>query len=243
MKRPSFPILFCGTLWLGAAFAAGAVGAPPAGEPRGLDAVAAGLLREGRSLSAGDANGRAPWRNSSGFGRLSARSPEERRASAKRELAEWERVLAASDAKRRFDTLPEAARAAYEAGEITKAAAYAREALDTAPRHMNHWSHGHALHHGNLVLGRIALAAGRRADARNHLKRSGDLPESARRSGTLSSFGPDMTLARELLETEEREAVIDYLESCKKFWACGKDRLEQWIAEIRSGGSPQLGGR
>jgi len=49
-----------------------------------------------------------------------------------------------------------------------------------------------------------------------------------------------MTLAKELLEKDEREVVLSYLRSCAKFWKMGSDKLEGWIATVKGGGTPDF---
>jgi hypothetical protein len=49
-----------------------------------------------------------------------------------------------------------------------------------------------------------------------------------------------MILAKELLEKGERETVLAYLQSCAKFWEMGGDRLQNWMATIRGGGTPDF---
>ena len=51
-----------------------------------------------------------------------------------------------------------------------------------------------------------------------------------------------MTLAKELLEKGERETVIAYLQACAKFWKMGRDEVQNWIATIKGGGTPDFGG-
>jgi hypothetical protein len=50
-----------------------------------------------------------------------------------------------------------------------------------------------------------------------------------------------VSLAKDLLEKGERDAVIQYLELCRKFWKMDNGRLDQWIKEIKAGKVPQFG--
>jgi hypothetical protein len=95
---------------------------------------------------------------------------------------------------------------------------------------------GNAIHKGNLVLGRIALREGRVADAVTFLHASGDVSGSPQ----LNSFGPNMTLAKELLEQGETEAVLAYFESCRTFWKMGTRRLDAWTEDVRQGRVPNF---
>ena len=103
---------------------------------------------------------------------------------------------------------------AFEAGDIGKARAYAERLLDEAKSEPRGWNYGNALHKGNLVLGRIAVVEGRLTDAVKFLRAAGETPGSPQ----LNSFGPNMTLARDLLERGETAAVLAYFEACRVFW-------------------------
>ena len=59
-------------------------------------------------------------------------------------------------------------------------------------------------------------------------------------SPAMKSFGPSMSLARDLLEKGERETVIKYFEECATFWM-HKDTLAQWTAQVRAGEVPKFG--
>jgi len=50
-----------------------------------------------------------------------------------------------------------------------------------------------------------------------------------------------LTLANELLEKGERDAVLEYLTLCKNFWKMGSSKLDAWINIIRAGGKPDFG--
>ena len=57
----------------------------------------------------------------------------------------------------------------------------------------------------------------------------------------LSSFGPNMSLAKELLEKGEREVVLQYFELCQKFWPYGSRQLAAWKLAVEKGEVPQFG--
>ena len=91
-------------------------------------------------------------------------------------------------------------------------------------------------HQAHLILGRAALRAGNVTVASQELLAAGNVGGG----GTLSSFGPNMTLAKELLERGIRDVVIQYLEECRRFWKRGGS-LDSWIATIRNGRIPEFG--
>jgi tetratricopeptide (TPR) repeat protein len=153
--------------------------------------------------------------------------------TAGRALQEYERALAATND--RGGVLEDAATAALEAGQPEKARAYATELLQGARPGV--WSYGNAVHHGNLVLGRLALREGDVEGSKQYLKKAGETPGSPQ----LNSFGPNMTLARELLEKGEKDAVLEYFAQCSRFWSMGGERLQSWTAMVKGGGIPDFG--
>ncbi len=132
--------------------------------------------------------------------------------------------------------LDEATKYAIEAGENAKAEQYATELLASAEKNQNDWNYGNALNIGNVILGRVALQRGDMAGAREHLLAAGNVAGSPQ----LDSFGPDMSLAKELFAKGDRDTVLAYLQSCGKFWKMGADKLQKWIAIIKGGGTPDF---
>ena len=96
---------------------------------------------------------------------------------------------------------------------------------------------GNAIHCSHLVLGRVALREGNLELAKVHLI------ESAHTIGSpnLVSFGPNMSLAKEVLEKGGREVVLEYLELCGRFWRMGSEMLAEWAKEIAQGKIPEFG--
>ena len=139
---------------------------------------------------------------------------------------EYERWLALSDL------------AVYlvDIGRLDDAQKYATELLEAATRHKNDWNYGNAIHKGHIALGRIALRKNNNQTAIQHLIDSGKTPGSPQ----LNSFGPNMLLAKELLEKGERDAVMQYLDLCGKFWQMSGGRLERWKDIIKTGGIPNF---
>ena len=146
-------------------------------------------------------------------------------------LAEAERALAmgASDAW--------LAQMAFDAGDMVKARTYAGQLISTASAIRDGWNVGNLIHKGNLVLGRIALREGKIGDALIFLERSGEVQGSPQ----LNSFGPNMSLAKDLLEAGETRAVLAYFERCRAFWKMGGSQLDRWAADVRNGKIPNFG--
>jgi tetratricopeptide (TPR) repeat protein len=172
-------------------------------------------------------------------------SGEARSQVAGQALEQFERSFASTTGERvRSPThkLQYLAKAAFGAGDMEKARKYATELLDTASHYKNkpdqcsYSYYGHAVHHGNIILGRIALKSGDLKKAKKHLIEAGKTPGSP----VLNSFGPNMALAKELLEKGETKVVIKYFQLCSKFWKMKRDRLEKWTAIVKEGEIPNF---
>lgn len=156
---------------------------------------------------------------------------------AKRSLAAYELALSTADDASRGNLLEELATVAAYAGDLAKAEQYAKEALERAVEPGGAgWNYGNAVHHGNLVLGLVALKKDDLNTAEKHLLKAGETSGSPQ----LNSFGPNMYLAQELLKQGRQATVIQYLKLCKKFWS--NPSADRWIADIEAGRKPDFGG-
>ena len=141
-----------------------------------------------------------------------------------------ETKLATSSKALRLDLLPQVAKLALWAGEVDKAKEYAGEILVLVPAGTAVGG-GDEIHDGNMVLGLIALQAGDTEKAKRHLLESAQIMGSTEMRMT----GPNLSLASELLKRNEIDAVIKYLEECKRFWFFGRKQLDIWIEMLRNG--------
>ena len=91
-------------------------------------------------------------------------------------------------------------------------------------------------HFGHLILGRVALLEGNVEEAKFRLIAAGTIQGSPQ----LDSFGPDMSLAAELLEKGEKDVVLRYFELCAVFWELGKDNLVDWTALVTGDRMPDF---
>lgn len=137
----------------------------------------------------------------------------------------------------RFIVLDAAAKRAIKRGAIEKANTRARELLALAENYPEDWNYGNAVHHGHLVLGRVALALGDAERAKEELLAAGSTPGSPQ----LNSFGPNMCLAEELLRAGAREVVLQYFDLCGRFWKMERGRLAAWTADVNDGRIPAFG--
>jgi hypothetical protein len=136
----------------------------------------------------------------------------------------------------RFVMLATLAKAAFNAGESGKAKAYADELLESAGKFPGNWNYGNAVYYGHFVLGRIALREGQLPRASEHLLKSGKTPGSPQ----LNTFGPNMSLAKELLEKGQTAPVLEFFALCGKFWKMDRGVLAEWSSTVRGGGIPRF---
>jgi hypothetical protein len=164
--------------------------------------------------------------------------PRERRQAATKSLLEMERALSQMEEEiKRTALLDDLAKVALDADEDEKARHYAKELLTHGAK-PDFWDAAGAVHQGNLVLGRLALKAGDSEQAKAYLLKAAQLPDGKR----FGAFGPNMRLAKELLEKGERDVVLKYLQLCSEAWDTSDHRADQWIHEVRQGKIPAFGG-
>lgn len=87
------------------------------------------------------------------------------------------------------------------------------------------------------MLGLIALKAGDVGQAKEYLLEAGRVTGSS----VLVSFGPNMRLAKQLIEKGERDTAIEYFNLCMKFWKREDGKLEKWKNIVKQGGMPDFG--
>ena len=90
----------------------------------------------------------------------------------------------------------------------------------------------------SLVLG-LALAEGRIDEAKADLLKAGKSPGS----WTMNSFGPNMSLAKDLLGKGERDVVLQYFDLCRQFWSMdmNEGKLDRWSQDVEAGKLPSFG--
>jgi len=166
-----------------------------------------------------------------GCGQSTPVTPQGRLKSASEKLAK------AKTDQERFYALNDAAKQSFVLGKTEAAGRYASNLLALLPQFPNDWNYGNAVQDANLVLGRIAVQEGRMEDAKRHLLEAGKSPGSP----VMNSFGPNMSLAKDLIEKGERAVVLEYFELCRKFWQMDNGRLEQWSRDMKAGKTPDFG--
>ena len=136
----------------------------------------------------------------------------------------------------RFEHLGPVAKDLVDQGELELARAYAQELAEIAPYYQE-FGNEDAIEDLNVVFGRIAVRDGDIDAAKRHLRLAGKAPGSP----TRSSFGPNMSLAKDLLEEGEIAAVVRFFEDCRQFWEMDRGRLTEWTRIARAGGIPDFG--
>jgi hypothetical protein len=166
-----------------------------------------------------------------GCGRMSPTTPQQRFDAVQNTLR------SAKSEEERFYALNDAAKEGFVLGKTQEARKHAEELLALLPKYKGNWNYGNAVQDGNLVLGRIAVVEGRLDDAKQFLIKAGNSPGSPQ----MNSFGPNMSLARDLLAKGETDAVLEYFQLCRKFWELQDGKLEQWSREVKAGKIPDFG--
>ena len=193
------------------------------------------LLLKGQQLDPEDPK----WPDSLGqLYSLELMSPSDeslRKATAKKAYDQYELAYGLSTGEERDSLLTRLAKSALTAGLKGDAEKFATMMLDNDAAG---WNRGNRVHQGNLILGQIALADGNVDEAKSRLLLAGKTDGSPQ----LNSFGPNMLLAKELLERGESEVVLEYFALCQKFWKSGSQTLKLWSNDVKSNRIPEFAG-
>jgi len=160
---------------------------------------------------------------------------EKRRDFAARAYEQYSRAYTMAQGAEKSSILTRLPVAAFEAGDLKHAREWALEILKQAATNQNPILVD-PVHHAHIVLGRVALVNGDMREAKEQLMLAGQTAGSP----SLKSFGPNMSLAKDLLDKGERDTVIKYFEECASFWKDG-GKLSQWTTQVRAGETPQFG--
>jgi hypothetical protein len=152
-------------------------------------------------------------------------------------VSEKNRSTEETDEEKRFYELTKNLQQKFEAGEIEEVKSDINEIKRILPNYATNWNYGNAVHKINVVEGRIALKKGNVEEAKRYLISAG----KTKGSPQLNSFGPNMSLAKELLEKREREIVIQYFDLCSKFWKSDYSKLNDWKEIVQKGEIPEFG--
>lgn len=128
---------------------------------------------------------------------------------------------------------------AYDKHEYDEARKFIYHQLDLVKEFQDHWNHSNILHQSHTFLGLIALEEDKIEEAKAQLIKSAEIKGSPQ----INSFGPNMLLAKMLLELEQTQVVLQYLEKCEKFWLprMRRKKLKLWRNEINMNKFPDFG--
>lgn len=153
--------------------------------------------------------------------------------------AQYEKLPSSTSNEDRSYKLMYLMEATYKANHLKEAKIYAQELLKlaiSADAIPNNFAAGTFMHKANMALGKIAFDSGDIESAKSYLIASVKMNNNS----SLKGFGPNMSLAKKLLDRGEKQAVIEYLTLCESFWK--KDILEGWKKEIAENKVPNFGG-
>ncbi len=131
-------------------------------------------------------------------------------------------------------SLPYMAKAALVAGDLDKAENYANRMLSLEE---DSWANmAICVYTGNYVLGMIAIRNGDLQTAGEYLLAAGD---AGRYRGYVI---PNMSLAKDLVDSGEREVVLAFLKQCLNFPTSANHPFRRWIQEMEEGMTPDFSG-
>lgn len=138
-----------------------------------------------------------------------------------------------------FHKISESLKLAWTGNDMDKTFELCQQYLDLAEKHSSDWNYGNAIHQSNIFLGLISLREGRVSKAKEYLMAAGQ----SKGSPQLKTFGPDMELAKQLLELGENAIVLKYLDQVQHFWwkPFSYFKLRNWQREIKKGRTPKFG--
>ena len=137
----------------------------------------------------------------------------------------------------RLYALPEEAKVSFESGDYVKARKDAIELQSVMKDYKTDWNYGNAVHDSNMVLGRLALRRNEVEEAGDYLLAAGDTPGSPQ----INSFGPNMSLANDMLKLHQRVVVLKYFEECGEFCDHRISGLDRWTSDVKAGKTPDFG--
>jgi len=148
-----------------------------------------------------------------------------------------QRLAEAESSHERHSALGDAAKSRFEAGDFDTARQYALALQESLKQPEAAWDEVGDAATVHIVLGRLALREGRIEEAKAHLTEAAHGEDSP----VMTSFGPNMSLAHDLLLAGENQAVLDYFQACAKFWEHGAEDLDEWTMYVNAGRMPDFG--
>lgn len=132
----------------------------------------------------------------------------------------------------------ENAQTAYNSGDFAKLRGILTEWQSVALTELGGIGYALAVHMNHNYLGLMHFAEGDITGAKSELLKAGKAPSSI----VLSITGPNMLLAKKILELGDREVVFQYLKYCRGFWSLPFRwyYVPSWKKEIAQGRVPDF---
>ena len=140
----------------------------------------------------------------------------------------------------RFYALGDAAMWSVNVGKLDDAQRYAEELLALNGKIGRDWNNGNAIHKGHSALGRVAIKRGDVAEGERQLA----LAATSKGSPQMNSFGPNMSLPRDLLATGKpsaKAAVLAYFDHLPTFWTMDSGAISVWRNDVEHDREPNFG--
>ncbi len=156
--------------------------------------------------------------------------------AARKALPHYKDAYRLSDLTTRSRRLPTLVKAAWYAGDFGQLQIFAadmKQMLKSDPK----GNQGSLIFWANTADGLLAVHRGNYREAADCLLKSAETPGSTK----LNSFGPNMLLARAVLEHGDKESVLKFFTRCERFWKIGKKQMERWAKDMRLGDMPNFG--
>ena len=138
---------------------------------------------------------------------------------------------------KRFYSLENLIKEKYFNNQLQDAQELSNEYLLLARKYPEDWNYGNAIQKAHTYLGLIALENGYIDAAKAHLIASGNTPGSPQ----LDTFGPNMLLAKALLDHNHKNVVLEYLDQLRIFWEMEDGKIDHWKNQIDRGEAPDFG--
>jgi hypothetical protein len=120
--------------------------------------------------------------------------------------------------------------AEFDSGDDAAAGRDAQSLLASAPKNAN------AYNAAQTILGRIAAAKGDLKEAKTRLIASITMPAGINNA----VFQPNMTLAQDIYDAGDRDAVIQFLEASRNVWKFDRGRIDRMISFVKKAPSADL---
>lgn len=120
--------------------------------------------------------------------------------------------------------------AEFDAGDDAPAESDARLLLAASQHNANAYSVA------ETVLGRVAAAKGDLIEAKTRLMQSVTMPDSLK----YAAFQPNMTLAQDVYDSGDKDAVVRFLEASRAVWKFDRGRIDRMISFVKKAPSADL---